>query len=108
MKDLYKELFPHGTLMYSLDELNALSDKLSHDVVEMYNERDIQRAALVAITNSETYEEYLENCRDSSVLTELPLEDKKEYWSEYWEGKHDEAVENEVDDFRLKEDDMVK
>lgn len=108
MRNLYEELFPDGTLMYSLDDLNTLLGKLSVDVSDAYLNRDISKAAMEAIEESETFEEYMDNCRDYAVLTELEPEEKQRMWDEFFEGKRDEQVENEVDDFRMKDDDMVK
>lgn len=108
MRNLYEELFPDGTSRYSLDELNTLLGKISVDVSEAYLNRDISEAAMKAIEESETFEEYMDNCRDYAVLTELEPEEKQRMWDEFWEGKRDEQVENEVDDFRLQESDMVK
>lgn len=105
---LYKKLFPDGMKQYSEKELWEVYDKVGVEIHSRTLEREINKRIEKAIRKSENHTEFMEKAKDDAILSKLSNEMLQDAWDEFWSRLQDEQIENEVDDFRLKEDDLVK
>ena len=105
---LYEKLFPNGMKQYSEKELWEVYDKVGVEVHNRGIEKDIAERATIILSTSDNINEYMRKSGKDEILKNVPIHDLVEMWNEYWDGKRDEQVENEIDDFRMKEDDLVK
>lgn len=105
---LYDLVFPGGLKGYSDKGLWEIYDKLGVEIHNRGIEKEMNKNLLEVITNSEDYNEFMHKAGENKALSSFSIHELTDAWNEYWDGMKDEQVENEIDDFRMKEEDFVK
>lgn len=103
-----EKYIPLGLKSLNKKELWELYDSLGTEIHNRGLEEEFLKEALETIEKSETYEEFEEKAKQTKYLSKLSKENRQDFWTDFWEGKQDEATENRVDDFRMEESDFVK
>ena len=106
--NFYTKMFPHGLCQYNDKELWEMYDKIGVEIHNRGIEKSIYDEAESNLNGCECLEDFIEQSRYKKTLSKLEKEDLVDIYREYWEGRHEEEIENEIDDFLVKECDYVK
>lgn len=115
MKSIFEITFPDGISGYTLAELWEIYDKLGVEIHERQLVVEAKKHINKVIGNYSSIDAFLDAVKEMPELDSVTDRELISMWNDYYREVVDEQEENEIrdgdafpDDFRVREDDLVK